>query len=105
MARTMSVLLALCLSACGTNPADCYDKGNEQACNDLCNTGKEENLMACYELRARAVAACADGKGDCARPCEAWVSSESMDQVRGFYVAKLGSEDKVAAINTKCGPK
>lgn len=104
MARLITVLaaLALLVSACKPNPADCYEKGDEQACNAICETGEDGSLMACYELRARQVEACAAGKGDCKTACELWQNAAGQEQIRGFYLAKLGTDEKVAKITKDC---
>lgn len=105
MARNVLILsgvLLLGLLACKPNPADCYEKGDEKACQAICDTGEEGSLMACYEMRARQVEACVDGKGDCQAACTLWTGAVGHEDVEGFYVAKLGSEEKVAAIRQKC---
>jgi hypothetical protein len=92
--------------ACKPNPSECYDKGDEKACQALCQTGKPEYTPTCFEIRARGVAACADGKGDCTTACESWKNAQaSSDDIKNVYIAKLGSEAKVAAIKAKCAGK
>jgi hypothetical protein len=96
-------VLCLLLSACEASPSDCVDKGDMEACNSLCNTGKEEFLPLCYEERARKVAACADANTDCPGACQLWKDAAANETASTAYRAKLGSDAKVAAINAKCG--
>ncbi len=105
MARLgMALTLLLLLSAsCKPNPADCFDKGDEKACQAICDTGEEGTLGACYEMRARSVAACAGGTGDCKAACDLWQKSESQPDVRSLYVAKVGSAAKMTTLVKTCG--
>lgn len=103
---TVTVASALLLGACKDKAKACYEEGDNDACRALCETGKPENDMACYETRARALASCVDGKSDCAAPCASWKDAKiSTEQVRNYYVAKLGTEAKVAEANKRCGTK
>jgi len=98
-------LVGLLVVACKPNPSECIEKGDEKACQALCDTGKAELLSTCYEIRAREAAACADGKGDCTKACANWANAQAGgDSIKNFYVAKLGSEAKVAALNARCLP-
>ena len=102
----VAVACVLLLGACKNNAKACYEEGDNDACRAVCETGKPENDMACYEMRARALEKCVDGKADCTDACQAWKNAKiSTDTIRNYYVAKLGSEAKVATANTKCGVK
>jgi hypothetical protein len=98
----MSLLAVAMFAACKPNPSECLEKGDEKACQALCDTGKPELLNTCYEMRARDALTCADGKGDCTKACENWKSAQSSDNIKSFYVAKLGSTDKVTALSARC---
>jgi hypothetical protein len=110
---TRSIVLAVPLFACAVaasgckpNPSDCYDKGDEKACRALCETGKQEYEATCYEIRARAVVACVDGKGDCTEACKSWNNALiSPENIKNVYIAKLGSDARVEAAKKKCGSK
>jgi hypothetical protein len=103
MRSTFLLLPSLLLAAaCQASPADCLDKGDIAACNSLCETGKEEFLPLCYEERARKVQACAEKDADCAAACGLWKDSEANEVARNAYRAKLGADDKVAALQAKC---
>jgi hypothetical protein len=99
----LSLILALTslITACN-KAADCYEKGDEKACQAVCETGKPDALPACYEIRARGALACVDGKGDCTSACANWSSAKVSEDVKKIYVAKLGSGTKVAALDAKC---
>lgn len=101
---TIAGLLVIASLATGCNDAKaCYEKGDEKACQAVCETGKPDAKPACYEIRAREVLACADGKGDCTAACASWTSAKAgAADVKDIYVAKLGSESKVAVIEGKC---
>lgn len=103
------VVLALALAAfpaCKPNPSECYEKGNAKACESLCETGKQEHMPACFEMRARMAVACVDGKGDCTAACDAWKNAgASSEDVKNVYVAKLGTDARVKALDAKCGTK
>lgn len=95
--------LLAALGGCGDNAKDCYDKGDAKACQAICETGKPDALGACYEIRARETLACADGKGDCTKACTNWKNAQAGgDQIKKFYIAKLGTDAKVAALEAKC---
>lgn len=99
-------LAAIAATGCKPDPKDCYEKGDEKACNTLCGSGGQEFEAACYEMRARSVLACADGKADCTQACTYWKNAQiSAENVKNIYVAKLGSEAKVAAVNKACAGK
>jgi hypothetical protein len=98
----LGLFVLLLVVACKPNPSECLDKGDEKACQALCDTGKPELLNTCYEMRAREALSCADGKGDCTKACENWKTAQSTDNIKGFYVAKLGSTDKVTALSARC---
>jgi len=105
VARSILMLVGvavLALAACKPNPADCYEKGDEKACNAICETGEEGALPACYELRARQVEACANGQGDCKAACDLWANGKVSEETRNIYVAKLGSDAKVSALESRC---
>lgn len=94
------------LVGCKDKGAACFNEGDESACNALCETGKPEHQSACFEMRARSLVSCVDGKADCAAGCTAWKNAQaSSEDVRNVYVAKLGTEAKVKAANAKCGLK
>jgi len=95
--------VAVALGGCGDNAKDCYEKGDAQACRAVCETGKPDALPACYEIRARETLACVDGKGDCAKACANWKNAKaSADTIKNIYIAKLGTDAKVAALEAKC---
>jgi hypothetical protein len=97
------IALLAVLGSCGDDAKDCYDKGDAKACQAVCDTGKPDALGACYEIRTREALACADGQGDCAKGCANWKNAQiGPDQVKKFYIAKLGSDAKVAALEQKC---
>jgi hypothetical protein len=101
----IATLTTLAAFTMGCNDAKaCYEKGDEKACNSICETGTPEAKPACFEMRAREVAACADGAGDCTKACASWKNAQigGDDEIKNIYVAKLGSEAKVAAIKGKC---
>ena len=94
-------LAALGLSlACTPDPATCYDAGDEKACNALCDTGEPTHRLACSEIRARNLVACADGQGDCKSACADWKNAEDDKERAALYVTKLGA--KAAALKDKC---
>ena len=94
---------AAALGGCGDNAKDCYEKGDAKACQALCETGKPDVLASCYEIRARETLACVDGKGDCGKGCANWKNAQAgPDEIKKIYVAKLGSDAKVAALERKC---
>lgn len=97
------VALLVTLAGCGDDPKACYDKGDAKACQAICETGKQDAVAACYEIRARETLACADGKGDCVKGCTNWRNAKlSSDMIRNIYIAKLGTDAKVAALEQKC---
>lgn len=97
------IALLAALGGCGDNAKDCYEKGDAKACQALCDTGKPEVLASCYEIRARETLACVDGKGDCAKGCLNWKNAQlSADAIKKIYIAKLGTDAKVAALEQKC---
>jgi hypothetical protein len=97
------VALLAALGGCGDNAKDCYEKGDAKACQAVCDTGKPDARPACFEIRARETLACADGKGDCAKGCLNWKNAKlSADEVKKIYIAKLGTDAKVAALEQKC---
>jgi hypothetical protein len=97
------VALLAGLGGCGDNAKDCYEKGDAKACQAICDTGKPDALPSCYEIRARETLACADGKGDCAKGCANWKNAQiGSDDIKKIYIAKLGSDAKVAALDKKC---
>ena len=101
---TASLAIALLAFGCKPDPRECLEKGDEKACQALCSTGKPELDATCYETRARAVVACVDGKTDCTEPCKSWGNAQlSGEDVRNYYVAKLGSPARVALVTKKCG--
>ena len=110
MGRIMKILGALGLVAllvtvggCGEDPKACYEKGDAKACQAICETGKQDAVPACYEIRARETLACAEGKGDCAKGCANWKNAKlSSDTIKNVYIAKLGTDAKVAALEQKC---
>ena len=94
---------AAALGGCGDNAKDCYEKGDAKACQALCETGKPDVLASCYEIRARETLACVDGKGDCGKGCANWKNAQaSSEEIKKIYIAKLGSDTKVAALEKKC---
>lgn len=95
-------LLVSAMCSCKPNPADCYEKGDEKACNRLCETGAEQYLATCYEMRARVVEACVDGGGDCEKACALWRLAGPDDLSRKVYVGKLASAKRVKAMEKKC---
>jgi hypothetical protein len=103
----MRTLLLLCASllaiACKPNPSKCTEQGDESACNELCDTGKEEYQPLCYEMRTRKVEACVDKDTDCAAACDLWKNAIIDETIKNYYVAKLGTEAKVATLEKKCG--
>jgi hypothetical protein len=94
--------VAVGVGGCGDNAKDCYDKGDAKACSAICETGKPDALPACYEVRAREALACAEGKGDCAKSCANWKNAKVADNIKNIYIAKLGTDAKVAALEQKC---
>ena len=97
------VALLAAVGGCGDNPQDCYEKGDAKACQAICDTGKPDAVGACYEIRARETLACADGKGDCVKGCTNWRNAKlSADTIKNIYIAKLGTDAKVAALEQKC---
>ena len=95
--------VAVTVGGCGDNAKDCYEKGDAAACRSVCETGKPDALPACYEIRARETLACVDGKGDCAKACANWKNAKaSADTIKNIYIAKLGTDAKVAALEAKC---
>jgi hypothetical protein len=97
------VILLAALGGCGDDAKDCYEKGDATACRAVCETGKEGALPACYEIRARETLACVDGKGDCVKACTNWKNAQaSSDEIKKIYIAKLGTDAKVAALEQKC---
>jgi hypothetical protein len=97
------VALLVALAGCGDDTKDCYEKGVEKACQAICDTGKPGATPACFEIRAREALACVDGKGDCAKACANWKNAKLMsDDVKNVYIAKLGTDAKVAALEKKC---
>jgi hypothetical protein len=105
MILTVTALGLALLVACKPDPKECFEKGDEKACQALCETGKPELLPTCYEMRARQVQACADGKGDCTEACKNWQNAQVVEDTKKIYVAKLGSDAKVAAITKACAGK
>jgi hypothetical protein len=104
----LACAVALFTASAGCNNAKaCFDQGDEKACNAVCETGKSDAVTAsaCYEIRARAALACADGKGDCTAPCKNWNDTLSSEDIHKHYVAKLGSAAKVAAMTKACAKK
>ena len=97
------VAVMLLVAACKPDPSECTEKGDESACNELCETGKPEFAPLCYEMRTRKVEACVDKDADCAQACELWKNAVVSDTTKDYYVAKLGSDAKVAALTKKCG--
>ena len=99
----LGLIAVLAVGGCGDNTKDCYEKGDESACRAVCETGKPEGRPACFEIRAREALACADGKGDCVKACASWKNAKlSSDDIKNIYIAKLGTEAKVAALEQKC---
>jgi len=97
------IALLLAVGGCGDDAKDCYEKGDAKACQALCETGKPDVIASCFEIRARETLACVDGKGDCAKGCANWKNAQlSSDQIKNVYIAKLGSDAKVAALEKKC---
>lgn len=97
------IALLAALGGCGDDPKACYDKGDAKACQAICDTGKQDAIPACYEMRARETLACADGKGDCVKGCANWKNAQiSADTIKKIYIAKLGTDAKVAALEQKC---
>lgn len=97
------IALLAALGGCGDDPKACYEKGEAKACQAICDTGKPEALGACFEIRARETLACADGKGDCVKGCANWKNAQiGADQIKKIYIAKLGTDAKVAALEQKC---
>jgi hypothetical protein len=97
------IALLAAVGGCGDNAKDCYEKGDAKACSAICNTGKPDALPACYEIRARETLACAEGKGDCVKACANWKNAQAGgDDIKKFYIAKLGTDAKVAALEQKC---
>lgn len=97
------VALLVTVAGCGDDPKACFEQGDAKACQAICDTGKPDALPACYEIRAREALACADSKGDCAKACANWKNAQlSADTVKKIYIAKLGSDAKVAALEQKC---
>lgn len=95
--------VAVAVGGCGDNAKDCYEKGDAKACQAVCETGKPDARAACFEIRARETLACVDGKGDCAKGCANWKDAKlSSDLVKNIYIAKLGTDAKVAALEQKC---
>lgn len=95
--------VVVAVGGCGDDAKDCYEKGDNTACRAICETGKPDGLPACYEIRAREALACVDGKGDCAKACANWKDAKaSSDAIKNIYIAKLGTDAKVAALETKC---
>ena len=97
------VALLVTLGGCGEDPKACYEKDDAKACQAICETGKQDAVPACYEIRARETLACAEGKGDCAKGCANWKNAKlSSDSIKNVYIAKLGTDAKVAALEQKC---
>ena len=97
------VALLAAVGGCGDNAKDCYEKGDAKACQAICETGKPDALPSCYEIRARETLACVEGKGDCAKACTNWKNAKlSSDAIKNIYIAKLGTDAKVAALEQKC---
>ena len=97
-----AIALLVAVAGCGDDAKDCYEKGDNAACRAVCETGKPDALPACYEIRAREALACVDGKGGCATACANWKNAKVTDAVKNIYVAKLGTDAKVAALEQKC---
>jgi hypothetical protein len=98
----LATMMAVLSGACAPNPSECTEKGNDEACYKLCETGKEEFQSLCFMPRARKLMACADKDTDCATACTEWHFEE--DTYRGYYKALIGTDQKVAAIDAKCAP-
>lgn len=97
------VALLATVAGCGDNAKDCYEKGDAKACQAVCETGKPDAIPACYEIRAREALACAEGKGECVKACASWKNAKaSPETIKNIYIAKLGTDAKVAALEQKC---
>ena len=63
---------------------------------------KPEVIASSYEIRGRETLARADGKGVCVKGCANWKNAQmSADAIKKIYIAKLGSDAKVAAPGQK----
>lgn len=104
LAISTTLVLVLVLAACGGggNPADC-EKGNDEVCQSLCETGKEEFRNLCFMPRARKALACAEKGTDCEAACKEWPLPGGLDEDRrNIFMGNIGDTAKVAAIDARC---
>lgn len=68
------LLLASCgvvgvASGCKPDPDECFEQGDREACSELCDRSEtRSDYIACYEMRARQVGACAGGDEEACEP-------------------------------------
>jgi hypothetical protein len=106
MIKTIAILSVMAVLGCSKPDAKaCLDKGEASACNELCETGKPEYRLLCFEMRGREIEACANGKGDCTKACQSWRNAEGDDEVSMLYRGKLGSDERVAQFTKSCEAK
>ena len=76
-------VVLLLAAACGksADPSAC-EKGDDKACQSLCETGKPETQHYCYTARARQVKACAEKDVDCPAACALWKDAVVSETTR-----------------------